>query len=202
VSLTAADVAEIMRLVEQSSFDELTLEVEGMKLCLRRGGAVSAAPADQPSTDNRANGATRSPGIAASSALARSPAADAAAPNAAANALTSSARNAPATAAGGTSANASGHSAIPTGAAALDPNVQDVVAPLLGTFYRAPKPGAAPFVEVGSVVEEDTVIAIIEVMKLMNSVRAGVRGTVTEVLVSDGSLVEYEQVLLRVRKAG
>jgi acetyl-CoA carboxylase biotin carboxyl carrier protein len=80
--------------------------------------------------------------------------------------------------------------------------VHDVSSPLLGTFYRAPKPGAAPFVEVGSVVEEDTVIAIIEVMKLMNTVRAGVRGTVTEILVSDGALVEYEQTLLRIRKTG
>ncbi len=53
--------------------------------------------------------------------------------------------------------------------------------PLLGTFYRSPKPGAPPFVEVGAKVEEDTVIAIIEVMKLMNTVRAGTRGTVTDI---------------------
>ena len=73
---------------------------------------------------------------------------------------------------------------------------------MLGTFYRAPKPGAAPFVEVGGQVEEETVVAIIEVMKLMNTVRAGVRGTVTEILATDGSLAEYGQTLLRVRKAG
>ncbi len=73
----------------------------------------------------------------------------------------------------------------------------EVTAPLLGTFYRAPKPGAPPFVDVGSVVEADTVIAIIEVMKLMNTVRAGRAGRVTEILVGDGALVEYGQPLLR-----
>jgi acetyl-CoA carboxylase biotin carboxyl carrier protein len=189
VSLTAADVAEIMRLVEQSSFDELLLEVDGMKLCLRRGAGISAAPMEQGSASSRSHGASlvapNSAGAAsATSVAAHAPAADAAVRSA---------------------ARAAGSAApLPSSAtaASTDPNVQDVVAPLLGTFYRAPKPGAQPFVEVGSVVEEDTVIAIIEVMKLMNSVRAGVRGTVTEILVSDGSLVEYEQVLLRVRKEG
>ena len=83
-----------------------------------------------------------------------------------------------------------------------DPNIHEVASPLLGTFYRAPKPGAPPFVEVGSQVEEGTVVAIIEVMKLMNTVRAGVRGTVTEILVADGALAEYGETLLRVRKAG
>jgi acetyl-CoA carboxylase biotin carboxyl carrier protein len=86
--------------------------------------------------------------------------------------------------------------------AAADPTAQDVKAPLLGTFYRSPKPGAPPFVDVGSTVEEDTVVAIIEVMKLMNTVRAGVRGVVTEVFAIDGALVEYDEPLLRVRKAG
>ena len=82
-----------------------------------------------------------------------------------------------------------------------DPNIHEVTSPLLGTFYRSPKPGAPPYVEVGSQVEEGTVVAIIEVMKLMNTVRAGVRGTVTEIALADGSLAEYGQTLLRVRKA-
>ncbi len=56
--------------------------------------------------------------------------------------------------------------------------------------------------EVGAHVEADTIVAIIEVMKLMNTVRAGVRGTVTEILVADGALVEYGEPLMRVRKAG
>jgi acetyl-CoA carboxylase biotin carboxyl carrier protein len=104
------------------------------------------------------------------------------------------------TAAGQTSA--APPAAANTVAAPADPNVHEVTSPLLGTFYRAPKPGASPFVEVGSQVEEGTVVAIIEVMKLMNTVRAGVRGTVTEILVADGALAEYGETLLRVRKAG
>ncbi|OXR50103.1 acetyl-CoA carboxylase, biotin carboxyl carrier protein [Pusillimonas sp. T2] len=75
----------------------------------------------------------------------------------------------------------------------------DVRAPMLGVFYRAPKPGADPFVAAGVKVKPDTVIGIIEVMKLMNSVAAEVSGEVVEVLAKDGDLVEYDQVLMRVR---
>jgi len=77
----------------------------------------------------------------------------------------------------------------------------EVKAPMLGTFYGAPKPGSDPFVSPGTTVTKDTVIGIIEVMKLMNSVSAGVEGTVVETLVSDGDLVEFDQVLMRVRPA-
>jgi acetyl-CoA carboxylase biotin carboxyl carrier protein len=83
---------------------------------------------------------------------------------------------------------------------AADPNTLTVSAPLLGTFYRAPKPGAAPFVEIGSQVEENTIVGIIEVMKLMNTVRAGVRGKVIQILGRDGALVEYGETLLRLSK--
>jgi acetyl-CoA carboxylase biotin carboxyl carrier protein len=83
---------------------------------------------------------------------------------------------------------------------ATDPSLIDVTAPLLGIFYRAPRPGAAPYVEVGTVLEEHTVIGIIEVMKLMNSVHAEVRGTVVEILVEDGTAIEQGQVLLRVSR--
>jgi acetyl-CoA carboxylase biotin carboxyl carrier protein len=71
-------------------------------------------------------------------------------------------------------------------------------APMLGTFYRAPAPGAAPFVEVGTRVEPDDVVCIIEVMKMMNSVTAGVAGTIAEVRVENAQLVEYGQPLFRV----
>ena len=151
MSLTAADVAEIMRLVEQSGFDSLTLEMDGIKLSLRRGGT------DEGAVDLKRE---------VSAETAPVPPVVTAAPPAA------------------------------------DPNLHDVTAPLLGTFYRSPKPGAPPFVEVGARVEEETIVAIIEVMKLMNTVRAGVSGTVTEVLVADGALAEYGETLLRVRKAG
>jgi acetyl-CoA carboxylase biotin carboxyl carrier protein len=84
---------------------------------------------------------------------------------------------------------------------ALDTGLTDVRASMLGQFYSAPKPGAAPFVAVGSQVQRDTAVGIIEVMKLMNSISAGVDGEVAEILARDGELVEFDQVLMRVRPA-
>jgi acetyl-CoA carboxylase biotin carboxyl carrier protein len=156
VTLTAKDVAEITRLLEESNFDELYLEMDGLKLSLRRGAdaTTAASAASTVSAAAPASGPALGRGLALGTVP---PAAD-------------------------------------------DPNSVGVTAPLLGTFYRAPKPGAAPFVEVGSQVEEDTIIGIIEVMKLMNTVRAGVRGRVIQILCQDGALVEYGETLMRLGK--
>jgi acetyl-CoA carboxylase biotin carboxyl carrier protein len=70
--------------------------------------------------------------------------------------------------------------------------------PLLGTFYRAPQPGSPPFVEVGDRVEEDTVVGIVETMKMMTPVHAGVRGTVVEFRLGNGEFAEVDSVLLLV----
>ena len=72
----------------------------------------------------------------------------------------------------------------------------EVTAPMVGTFYRAPAPGAPPFVEVGRLVNEDDTVCILEVMKLMNSIRAGCRGRVVEICVDNATLVEYGTTLL------
>jgi len=150
MTLTAKDVAEIMRLLEQSSFDNLSLEIDGVKLNLQRGSAV---PVRQP-----------------------------AAPAPPAESQPQSVR-----------------SVAPKAKPPSEPGLAEVASPLLGIFYRAPKPGEPPFVELGSKVEEDTVIGIIEVMKLMNSVRAGVKGEVVEILAENAALVEYDEILLRLR---
>ncbi len=71
--------------------------------------------------------------------------------------------------------------------------------PMIGTFYLAPQPGAAPFVKVGQGVEADTTVGIIEVMKLMNSIRAEVRGVVVQILVDDAAAVELDQPLIALR---
>ena len=76
-----------------------------------------------------------------------------------------------------------------------------IAAPMLGTFYRAEAPGKPPFVEVGARVEPDTIVCIIEVMKMMNSVTAGVSGTIAEIAPENAELVEYGQPLFRVRPA-
>jgi acetyl-CoA carboxylase biotin carboxyl carrier protein len=68
--------------------------------------------------------------------------------------------------------------------------------PLLGTFYRAPQPGAPPFVEVGDRVDEETVVGVVETMKMMTPVHAGVRGTVVEFRLGNGEFAEADAVLL------
>ena len=151
MSLTTKDVSEILRLLEESSFDELTLETGDLKLHLRRN---AAGPATAPVWTER-------PAQAVTPAVQAAPA-PVAAPNA-------------------------------------HPGAIEVPSPLLGVFYRAPKPGEPAFVEVGQRVAADTVIGIIEVMKLMNSVRAGIAGEVVEIPAQNGALVEYGEVLLRVR---
>jgi acetyl-CoA carboxylase biotin carboxyl carrier protein len=85
-----------------------------------------------------------------------------------------------------------------TDAEKLPPGLVLVRAPMVGTFYCAPEPGAPPFVEPGSRVAPDTTVCIIEVMKLMNSIAAGCAGVVTHVLVKDAGPVEYGQPLIAI----
>lgn len=76
-----------------------------------------------------------------------------------------------------------------------------VNAPMVGTFYRAPSPDAAPYVDVGDEVTADTVVCIIEAMKVMNEIKAGTKGVVAEVLAESGSAVEYGRPLFRMEPA-
>lgn len=76
-----------------------------------------------------------------------------------------------------------------------------VRAPNLGTFYRAPKPGAAPYVEVDQLVEPETEVCLIEVMKLFTPVKAGVRGRVVRICVEDGQMVDYDAPLFHIEPA-
>lgn len=154
MSLTHDDVERLLRLLEASSFDEMQLETDGIKISLRRG---SASPGDGRAS---VSPAPAEPAV---------PAQGAAAP------VAEEAR------------------------ASATAELFEIRAPILGTFYRSPKHGAPPFVEPGSPVEPETTVCIVEVMKLMNAVHAGVAGEVVEVLAGDGELVEFDQPLLRVR---
>lgn len=78
-------------------------------------------------------------------------------------------------------------------------NVVEVVAPMVGTFYRAPAPDAEPYVKLGKTIEPGQVLCIIEAMKMMNEVESECRGKVVEILVEDGAPVEYGQPLMRVQ---
>jgi len=75
----------------------------------------------------------------------------------------------------------------------------EIKSPIVGTFYSAPSPDSEPYIEVGSEVEPETVVCIVEAMKVMNEIKAQLTGTVTQIMVSNGQAVEYGQVLFRVR---
>jgi acetyl-CoA carboxylase biotin carboxyl carrier protein len=150
VKLTAADIAEIARLLDESKFASLDLQMGDFRVRIRRDGGGWSAPVREETHHVEAATLTAAP--------------------------------APST----------------SGPAAGE---VDVRAPLLGNFYSAPRPGDPPFVEIGGTVTEDTTIGIIEVMKLMNPIRAGVAGTVTAILTANGTSVEEGQPLIRVRAA-
>jgi acetyl-CoA carboxylase biotin carboxyl carrier protein len=150
VSLTASDIAEIARLLDESRFSSLDLQMGEFRLRIRRDGGGWIPQRDEPAE----------------------PEAPTTAPE----------QQQPSQEAGAARA-----------------GEVDVPAPLLGNFYSAPRPGDPPFVQVGDTVNEDTTIGIIEVMKLMNPIRAGVAGTVAAVLIENGKAVEEGQPLVRVR---
>lgn len=81
---------------------------------------------------------------------------------------------------------------------AKDSKLVEVYSPMVGTFYRAPAPGEAPFVEVGDRIRKGDTVCIIEAMKLMNEIEAEISGQVMEILVENGSPVEYGQALMRI----
>jgi acetyl-CoA carboxylase biotin carboxyl carrier protein len=92
-------------------------------------------------------------------------------------------------------------SAPPPPAASARSDLQAITAPMVGTFYRSPAPGEAPFVEVGSRVTQGQPVCILEAMKLMNELEAEISGDVVEILVENGTPVEFGQVLMRIKPA-
>ena len=88
---------------------------------------------------------------------------------------------------------------VRTAAEMVPDGVVAIRAPMLGVFYRAPSPGEKPFVEVGQRVRADDTVALLEVMKLFNSIRAGLDGEVVKILVDNGSMVEFDQALIFVK---
>ncbi len=81
-----------------------------------------------------------------------------------------------------------------------DPSITYIKAPMVGTFYRAPSPESPPFVEVNAKVSENSVVCIIEAMKIMNEIQAEVKGTVVEILVENGQPVEYGQRMFKIKQ--
>jgi acetyl-CoA carboxylase biotin carboxyl carrier protein len=148
MKLSDDDVREILRIIDESSLEELRIETPGFSLHVLKGGQAATASPAPPAVEE--------PGEAVAPA--------------------------------------------PADARPDESNgLVTIEAPMLGTFYRAEGPGREPFVEVGAVVEPDSTMCIIEVMKMMNSVPAGVAGTVVEVCAENATMVEYGAALFRVR---
>lgn len=89
----------------------------------------------------------------------------------------------------------------PPAAASSRSDLLEITAPMVGTFYRAPAPGEPPFAEVGSRIKVGQTVCILEAMKLMNELESEVSGEVVEILVDNGTPVEFGQVLMRVKPA-
>jgi acetyl-CoA carboxylase biotin carboxyl carrier protein len=88
-----------------------------------------------------------------------------------------------------------------TAASSAATHLHEIKSPIVGTFYRAPAPDAAPFVQVGTVIQPGTVLCIVEAMKLMNEIEGDVAGTIAKIMVENGQPVEYDQTLFLVEKS-
>lgn len=159
------EVYQLMDKFEASTLAELSLEMEGVKLTVKKACACGPVPPMPPH-----GGAFPPPQGAPMSGAPAVPVQAAPSP-----------ASAPVSTAPATEAVAS----------------KAIKAPLVGTFYRASAPGEKPFVEVGQQVKKGDVVGIIEAMKLMNEITATEDGVVEEIVVEDGSLVEYNEVLIR-----
>ena len=206
--LTNDDVADILALLDSLPYDELDLETPRFRLTLRRtaaGWTQSTQVAAPPGTGSMAHwsGSSRPNGTSTHLDSGRDEG-DVAGEAEEVSGTDGNAERTPGET-GGTRGEASGAGTRGEASGAEgddgheDAGLVTVRAPLPGTFYRAPRPGAAPFVEVGSQVGADTVIGIVETMKLMNSVPAGVAGVVAEFCVANAEFAAQGAALLRIR---
>lgn len=158
--LKIQEIREIIKLIDQSSIEKFSYEVEGAKIVLKKGSnqvevpAVAATPAVQPVV---AAPVVEQPVV----------------------------QEAPAT------------KAIEE--VERDPSLHEVTSPMVGTFYAASSPEVEAFVQVGSKVTTESVVCIVEAMKLFNEIEAEVSGEIVEILAKDGQLVEYGQPLFLVK---
>jgi acetyl-CoA carboxylase biotin carboxyl carrier protein len=183
VELTHQDVAAILDLIERTDVEYLEVEVGGTRIVADRSGATS-----------RARAAVPAPAPPAAPPAPPAPPAAPAPPVPPAPPAPPAPGPAPAAA-------AAPHTAPPVTTESGAADLVTVTAPMVGVFYRAPEPGAPPFAEVGSRVEEGATVGLVEVMKMFNSVSAPVAGEVVEVLAGNDEFVEFGQPLFRLRPA-
>ncbi|MFM1653072.1 acetyl-CoA carboxylase biotin carboxyl carrier protein [Brevibacillus sp. B_LB10_24] len=167
------EIREIIKLVDQSSIQEFTLELDGAKVSMKKAEEQPvgmAVPMVQSSTA-AAPAVPAAPQIQAAAAPVVEPAPAAAAVQEQAK----------------------------TAAAEDESAFHKIVSPMVGTFYRSPEPGSPAYVQAGDKVTASTVVCIVEAMKLFNEIEAEVTGEIVKVLVEDGQLVEYGQPLFLVK---
>ena len=222
MELTNEDVADILELLDSLPYDELDLRTSRFRLTLRRAAGGGWTQSRQETAEPRAldsaaghdrgepaaPGSTASGSAASGSTASGSTAPEGAAPEGAAPGIVAGddpgdRAGAAGPGADGTGTDATGTDATGTDATGTDSGagLAEVAAPLPGTFYRAPRPGAAPFVEVGSQVSAGTVVAIVETMQLMNSVHAGTAGRVAQILIGNGEPVTQGAAIMRIEPA-
>jgi acetyl-CoA carboxylase biotin carboxyl carrier protein len=186
VPFTEDEVREILSAIERSDWEEVRLESDGLTLVVSKSGPPTLGPA-------------------AVAQAADAPPTDVTVPPAALPAGRATAPPPP----GGTSwpdggqpyevfEEVHGTTATPATSHARRADMSTVLAPSLGLFWRSPKPGAQPFVDVGDRVDVDSTVCIVEVMKLMNHVKAGCTGVVSTIHVENGEMVEYGQPLITI----
>lgn len=166
--LTHDDVTRLLDILDRSSFDYLEVEVGGTRLVAGKAG-WGPPQALHPQPPVSMGAASPAPRSVSSSRPPAEPASPDAAP---------------------------GPVSAPTAADGDAGEQLTVTAPIVGVFHRCPQPGVDPYVQVGSVVEADDTLGLIEVMKMFNGVTAGVSGTVVQILAENGEFVEYGQPLV------
>ncbi|MGA8941742.1 MAG: acetyl-CoA carboxylase biotin carboxyl carrier protein [Thermoactinomyces sp.] len=171
------EIRELIRLIDESNIEEFEIEYEGNKLAIKKSGRkANTAPVLQT----------------AAQPVAEPVPVQAAAP----------APKAPVQEKVAAAETAEKQEPAPKAAdeqAEDDSTLHKIVSPMVGTFYRAPAPDADPYVKEGDTVQNNTIVCIVEAMKLMNEIEAEVNGTIVKVLVENGQLVEYGQPLFLVK---
>lgn len=167
------DVIRIIKLMDESEYDELHLEMGDLKLTIAKSGTGGLSPIKEPAVESK-HPSTTSPAVA-----------DQAPPRV----ESSSTGNTP-------------QPEAPVQVSVVTDGLIPIQSPLLGIFYRGAKPGAPPFVEVGSRVTKNDTVCLIEVMKTFTTLKAGVDGRIAKICAENAQMVEYQQTLFLVEPEG
>ncbi|MBU9724165.1 MULTISPECIES: acetyl-CoA carboxylase biotin carboxyl carrier protein [Bacillaceae] len=172
--LKIQEIRELIKLIDDSSIDEFKFEQNGSKITMKKQASVGQV---QQIVQEQSTVPATVPTVTTSSTVPQSQTSE-----------NVEKQTAPAETEVGTSTSAT-----------VSGNLHTITSPMVGTFYAAPSPDSDPYVKTGDKIKEDSVVCIVEAMKLMNEIEAEVNGEIVEVLVENGQLVEYGQELFLVK---